>query len=123
MLANCGTSHRRCIVRQALEAVVVEHPLVYPGGKTKDPNSIVKLSFTAGLLASASAAIGLAPVHTIFPRQWKGTIDAETCCRRTYDRLSDTEVDVVHIAQRAAHPRWKGDPDKIDDNMLDAIGI
>lgn len=95
-----------------IDQVVIEHPVIYPGGRTRDPNSIVKLAINAGIHAGRFK--GRAAIRWVKPRDWKGTVDAEICIRRVLVRLAPEETLILERAGVCASKRH---------NVIDAIGL
>ena len=102
--------------------VVVEHPVIYPGGKAEVPdNDIVVLGVRAGELKGPFDYFGC---HTKYvkPRNWKGTLPkakkGQTYIieKRVLKMANDEEKKLIYstMSARAKHP---------DHNMIDAIGI
>lgn len=117
MLVACGLGDQPAPApREGFVEVIVEHPVIYPGGKTRNPNDIVKLAVGAGEWRRFKA--GGKPVRYVEPRAWKGTIDGDTCNKRTLERLKDDELQVYEDAVRTQRIA----PSKRH-NVLDAIGI
>ena len=86
---------------------VSEIPMIYPAVRSKgDPNDLIPLALNTGILAGA-----LAPTKIIFykPYEWKGTIDGDMMLRRIESKLRPAERLLL--------------PEKINHNVLDAIGV
>lgn len=117
MLIACGLGDRpEPAPPQGFDDVIVEHPVIYPNGKTRNPNDIVKLAVKAGEWRRYRK--GGAEVIYVEPRAWKGTVDPETINKRALERLRDDERQVFEDAVRTARiPKSK------QHNVLDAIGI
>jgi hypothetical protein len=66
---------------EQIVSVLVEMPRVYPGKKTKDPNSVMLTAAMCG----AFAAFGVAgrEARSVYPRDWKGGMDGDTFIRTT----------------------------------------
>lgn len=99
----------------ALDLVIVEHPVIYPNGKTANPNDIVKVAISAGEWMGRYDGMARERRYVV-PRDWKGTLDPDICNARTKARLDDGEKQVVEDALRDV-------PKKKQHNVLDAIGI
>lgn len=95
------------------EFAVIESPVIYPGGRTADPNSIVKLARNAGEWAGLCASVGLR-VEYVSPRDWKGTIDPDIVLKRVYEALNADEKAIVDAHKLPKSKRH---------NLIDAIGI
>ncbi|AKU93392.1 hypothetical protein AKJ09_00056 [Labilithrix luteola] len=117
-LQACGKGAPPPDILDGVTVAVIEHPVIYPGGKTKNPNDIVKLAVTAGTQAGILMAHGV-DVRYVTPREWKGTLDKDACCRRVWSRLTAEE--------RALAARWepeeRGEVKDSKTHTLDAIGI
>ena len=92
------------------KTVVIEIPRVYPAAQQKgDQNDLIPLAGVGGLVC------GMFPVADLvsyYPRDWKGTVDADAMIERIKKRLSATELNDVHLPiESLAHNVW------------DAIGI
>lgn len=120
MLIACGLGndpHPTPKAGDCFKLVVVEHPVIYPSGKTRNPNDIVKLAVNAGEWAGRYRATG-AEIRFVEPRAWKGTIDGDACNARVWARLDDGEKTVLDDAVRTQKI-----PGRKRHNVLDAIGI
>lgn len=117
MLIACGLGNEPKPLPDRFDTIAVEHPVIYPHGRTKNPNDIVKLAVNAGEWAGRFRA-RVSEVRYIEPRTWKGTIDGDLCNARVLERLDDTERMIVDDATRDQRI-----PAKKSHNMLDAIGI
>jgi hypothetical protein len=117
MLVACGLGGAPKPLPERFDLLIVEHPVVYPGGRTKDPNAIVKLAINAGMWMGRYESRA-SNTQFIFPRDWKGTIDGDLCNRRTWAKLDDGERQVLDDAVRTQKI-----PAKKRHNVLDAIGI
>lgn len=91
--------------------IVVEMPKVYPAAQQKgDQNDLMNL---VGVVASI-VNLGMSERRRLlYPRDWKGTIDADVMIRRVAARLTTTEAArvVLHSAKGLQHNVW------------DAVGI
>lgn len=117
-LVACGRSVPPAAWLEGVTDAVIERPRIYPHGRTRNPNDIVTLAVTVGELAGALRAYGIG-VRYVEPRQWKGTLDANTCCRRAWARLREDERAVAAKYE----PPPKGDVPGTKHNVLDAIGL
>lgn len=93
--------------------VVIEHPVIYPGGRSANPNDIVKVAISAGEWAGRYFPC---PVRYVKPRDWKGTIDADVCNKRVLAALSAEEGRVYARASEKVPARKRH-------NVIDAIGL
>jgi hypothetical protein len=91
------------------EILVLEHPRIYPQGRTKRPNDVVTLAYASGRL---TANVPLNKIRKVFPRDWKGTIDADLVTARILERLTSNE--------RALIPNLSAE---LIHNVIDAIGL
>lgn len=118
VLVACGTTAPPTELLAHVAEAILERPVIYPHGRTPNPNDIVKLAVAVGELAGVLAASGVRTRY-VEPRAWKGTIDGDTCCRRVWGRLGAEE--------RAIAERYRPAPSgKVRDavtHTLDAIGI
>lgn len=119
VLVACGKIAAPAAWLDGVIDAVLEKPVIYPHGRTPNPNDIVKLAVAVGELAGVLAASGVRTRY-VGPREWKGTLDGDTCCRRVWGRLRPEEQAVA--APFAPPPA----PAKVGggkDHVLDAIGI
>jgi hypothetical protein len=117
-LVACGKGAPPPEWLEGVVEAVLEHPVIYPGGRTANPNDIVKLAVSMGEMAGALEAHGVRTRY-VEPRAWKGTIDPAACCRRVWRRLDEAEAAVAE----AFKPEAEGDIKGGKDHVLDAIGI
>jgi len=117
-LVACGRDAPPPAWLEGVTDAVIEHPVIYPHGKTRNPNDIVKLAVTAGEQAGLLMANGIR-VRYIEPRVWKGTLDKSVCCRRAWSRLREDEAAVAEKWQ----PEEEGEVKDAKTHVLDAIGI
>lgn len=118
VLVACGRDAPPPEWLEGVTHAVIEFPVIYPHGKTANPNDIVKLAWTAGEQAGLLMAHGI-EVRTVEPRAWKGTLDKDVCCRRVWRRLQDHEAAVAAKWQ----PEDEGKVKDAKTHVLDAIGI
>jgi len=92
--------------------LVVEMPKIYPAARqVGDQNDLMNL---VGVVASISITVMHVGRRLIYPRDWKGTIDADEMIeRRIKPRLSETEH------RRVSLPTAKS----LQHNVWDAVGI
>lgn len=117
-LVACGWGAPPPVWLEGVTEAVIERPVIYPRGKTRNPNDIVKLAVSAGEQAGVLMAHGVS-VRYVEPRAWKGTIDKAPCCRRAWGRLGEEERYVAAEYE----PEATGDIRGGKDHVLDAIGI
>lgn len=118
-LVACGRGSPSSEQLQGVTEALLEHPVIYPRGGTRNPNDIVKLAVTTGEIAGILRANRI-DVRYVEPRAWKGTIDGDACCRRVWSRLSDVERQGPGAKWR---PEERGPVKGGKDHVLDAIGI
>ena len=115
ILIDCGLGDPRSQSFCNLARVLIERPRVYPGPREADPNDLITLAIMVGRYSEAFEAKGF-PVEHIFPRVWKGTVNADVLCNRVLDSLPQFERQlyeskVSKVAEGKRH------------NVIDAIGI
>ena len=118
VLVACGKTAPPSAWLEGIAEAVLERPVIYPHGRTPNPNDVVKLGVAVGEMAGALAASGVRTRY-IEPRAWKGSIDKDTCCRRVWGRLMAEERAVAE----AFKPPVSGTVGGGRDHVLDAIGI
>lgn len=118
VLVTCGKGSPPAPWLTDVTEAIIEHPVIYPHGRTPNPNDVVKLAVTVGELAGVLSAHGLS-VRYVEPRAWKGTLDKDTGCRRAWSRLQDHEQ---AVAAKFKPPASGKVPGSIE-HTLDAIGI
>lgn len=95
---------------------IIESPKIYPGGRTKNPNDVLKVARNAGEWAGKFLCEGI-PVEYVEPAQWKGgQTPKDIQHARDWAKLSCEEQEIVNAA-------GKGMPVSKRHNMLDAISI
>lgn len=94
-----------------INRVVIEIPKVYPATQQKgDQNDLIALAgFAYALATSVHSAT---EIVRYFPRDWKGTIDADTMTARIEKRLMPAETHYLEPCPKSLHH-----------NMIDAVGI
>lgn len=117
VLVSCGLGDDPKPLPDRLELLVVERPVIYPGGRTRNPNDQITLALSAGEWLGRFRARSR-EVQLIEPRAWKGTIDGDVCNARVFGRLDAGEQMVVDDAIRAQKV-----PARKRHNVLDAVGI
>lgn len=102
---------------------LVERPKSYPGKKSKqDPNALMQTDFRAGELTQLYRMCGYEVEEVCPPNAWKGTIGKPEAGeqyeieRRVLERLDEEELELLYQNSSAKSG-------KLDDNMIDAIGI
>lgn len=92
--------------------LIVEVPRIYPAAQQKgDQNDLIAVAGVAYACAGAFGWIPFENVQQVYPREWKGTIDADTTIARVKERLA--AGDAVPDAC----------PESLEHNVYDAIGI
>ena len=95
--------------RELAHTVIIEVPQVYPHSPV-NPNNLLTLSFTAGLLAGHFESSNLAKAS---PRQWKGQRPKDVDNRYTLDLLDAKERSIVNTSTSRGQLH----------NVIDAVGI
>lgn len=118
LLLGCGLGSPekfRWYVASALSKVVIEKPVIYPGGRTKNPNDVLSVAVNAGEWGGRYLQQGTT-VEYVTPAGWKGQTPKDVSHARIYGKLTDEEKAVLDTAGGglAASKRH---------NMLDAVGI
>ncbi|NPD29210.1 hypothetical protein [Corallococcus exiguus] len=92
--------------------LVIELPRVYAAAHQRgDQNDLIQL---AGVVGTLGAALSLVTERrSVFPRDWKGTLDADAFIERIKQRLESAEH--LRVELPAAHD--------LHHNVWDAIGI
>lgn len=91
-------------------AVIIEHPVIYPKATNKDLNDLIDVVAVGA--AVASWVPGIIVPETVFPSQWKGTVQKQVMLRRIKAALSPREMAVVQETNKSD-----------TEDILDAIGI
>lgn len=93
--------------------VAVEVPRVYPAARQKgDQNDLITVAGVAFAVAALHHK-GFAPAVTYYPREWKGTVDADgVMVPRIKNRLTVEEKKVLEPCAKS-----------VEHNVWDAIGI
>lgn len=102
------------------DAVIIERPKVYPQRRQKgDPNDLIDIAFTGGSIAAhVKHACGFANIHTVTPRDWKGTVPKEISHSRITKSLLASEQDYEIYSKYTT-----GIPKSLQHNVMDAIGM
>lgn len=94
--------------------VVIEHPVIYPGGRTKNPNDVLKVAINAGEWGGRFRHVA----RYVKPQQWKGNVPKAVHQPRIWAKLTNTERKVFDdCLDTAKVPKSKRH------NVIDAIGI
>lgn len=116
-------------IPQQVTRVVIERPVIYPGGRTKNPNDVLLVAVAAGEWGGLARARGI-PYEYVEPARWKGQVDKDIQHARDWACMLDVEREVAIGAGRLIAPKAKAlsFPCKLTTsdkrhNMLDAIGI
>ena len=102
------------------DLILIEIPMVYPGGPKVDPNDLVKLSLTAGRQVERllGAMVRRPPALAVYPRTWKGTLDKLVMVRRIQAMVGPSNnADVEAFLAAARVPAGKRH------NVWDAVGL
>lgn len=89
------------------DTVVIERPVIYPRGRTRNPNVIVELALKAGALFGVAYSRG-AEVRYVLPREWGGGVPKK--------------IKHARIAERVAQLGWVL-PERTSEHARDALGI
>ena len=128
-LVACGLGDPRLSEKHRiaeLERVVIERPMVYPRGQTKNPNDVVALALGAGEWGGLYRQ--WTDVEYVFPFQWKGSVPKAVHHARVLAKLSAEEralADEAIARGRSGVNSSLGKaiaPSKRH-NVLDAIGL
>lgn len=95
-------------------AVVIERPVIYPRSAV-DPNDIVRLAYSAGIIARGHGS----QIESVEPRQWKGTSDGAVFIeriKRAIERRLPSERCIVSDAIALLRPGLR-------EHVYDAIGL
>jgi hypothetical protein len=93
--------------------VVCEVPKIYPARFQRgNQNDLVTLAGFAYAVTGMISEKFQCRIDQVFPRDWKGTIDADVCTARIEARLSDEEKKKIEKC-----------PKSLRHNVIDAIGI
>lgn len=103
---------RFAIGTPSLWRLVVEVPRIYPAARQKgDQNDLIAVAGVAYACAGAFGFIPFENVQQVYPRDWKGTIDADTTIARVKERLGAGDA----VPDEC--------PKSLEHNVYDAIGI
>ncbi len=113
-LCACGYAPT-ILPRDSLRALpcVIEQPIVYPHG-TKNPPTIAKLAFSAGITAGK-----FAHAYAVEPRQWKGTTDGAAFL----ERIKRAILKRSEAERRTVHDALAKLPKAQHEHVIDAIGL
>lgn len=93
---------------EALPMVAIEIPQVYPVRKWKgDPNDLIQVAYIAGAIAGLLRRYTI-DIKTLKPHEWKGNTPKKIDNKRTFERLTPSEQEIVKTASN---------------HVLDAVGI
>lgn len=100
-----------------VDRVIVERPMIYPGGRQKArPADVIKLATRAGEAGGMYARIwGIEPEY-VEPHAWKGSVDKNIHHARVWAKLTPDEQAIVSAAARGVAVGKRH-------NILDAVGI
>lgn len=129
-LVTCGLGDPRTssahVVRDITD-VIIEHPVIYPGGRTKNPNDVLKVAVNAGEWAGTYRQRCL--VHYVTPQTWKGNVPKKVHQGRVWSKLSSAERAEAAAVCKRMSPKWSPAliataPDAaLWRNVLDAVGL
>lgn len=109
-LAVSAWVHQRVGLHRSVTDMAVEVPKVYQASQQKgDQNDLIPLGLVVGCVIGLIRPV---KVTQYFPRDWKGTIDADSCTARIIKRLSREEL-----------LRCEECPASLAHNLFDAVGI
>lgn len=114
VLVSCGvTKPGKELALDFVDRAIVEIPQIYPRSDV-DPNDLVKLAYSAGLLVGTLASG--ATTRLVRPREWKRQTPKPIHNRRVLGRLGAEERGVYEDAAR-------GIAAGLRNNAIDAIGL
>lgn len=119
-LVACGLGDPRLSDKHRaadITRVVIERPMIYPRGQTKNPNDVVALAVNAGEWGGLYRQ--WAAVEYVLPFQWKGSVPKSIHHERVLAKLSDAERVVVDQTLTRGRSIARGKRH----NVLDAIGL
>jgi hypothetical protein len=96
--------------------VCIERPMIYPHGKSENPNDLITLAVNAGEHGGRLRHAGCRAARYIRPFEWKGNTPKHISHQRIWAKLNDAERSLVDVAGKGMAPGKRH-------NMLDAIGI
>lgn len=102
-------------IGSALSLLVIEVPRVYPGGKTRNPQALIKLALKAGINIGLAAGMGIAS-EQVEPAAWKGQTKKPIQNKRDMARLDSAERKIWAKATKGLAASKKH-------NVTDAVGI
>ena len=128
-LVKCGYGKHHQFLEQPIwphckgAVFLVERPKAYPGKRSKvDPNALMQTDFRAGELNQLYRMHGFELEVVSPPNEWKGSIgkpegdEQYEIEARVLARLDAEELALLYQSSSARS-------DKLDDNMIDAVGI
>jgi hypothetical protein len=127
-LVACGLgdprSHEKHRVSD-IDTVVIEHPLIYAGGRTKNPNSVLKtLAVSVGRwIGTYEQRAPTAVIETVLPVQWKGSVPKDIHHAREWAALGAVEQAVVTSAFVNRPSRADNVRPSLRHNVLDAVAL
>lgn len=117
-LRKAGLGAPALIKNAPLEKVVVERPMIYPGGRQKArPRDVITLALKAGEVAGAWRSATGCDITYHEPDEWKGgAISKDMHQPRIWAALRDEEQEILSQA-------CKGKAAGKRHNIIDAVGI
>jgi hypothetical protein len=128
-LIACGLGDPRLSDRHRIAditRVVIERPMIYPRGQTKNPNDVLSVAVNAGEWGGLYRQ--WATIEYVLPFQWKGSVPKAIHHERVLAKLSDAERAVVDQAMArgrsdASQAQAKRVARGKRHNVLDAVGL
>lgn len=105
---------RAVVPLPAVCTIAIEVPRIYPAGQHKgDQNDLIDVAMVSSACAAALfCLLPSADLRAFYPRDWKGTIDADVMTKRIESRLTAAErLRFTHVSST------------LDHNTIDAVGI
>lgn len=125
-LTACGLGDPRSSEHHRIRditRVVIEKPMIYPGGRTKDPNAVVTLAVKAGEWGGLYRQ--WVTVEYVLPWQWKGQVPKDIHHERVLAKLTDEEHAIVNAMRTDVRGNARAAavaPSKRH-NVIDAVGL
>lgn len=117
LLVACGLGDPRTStahVMRDITDVIIEHPVIYSGGRTRNPNDVLKVAVNAGEWAGTYRQKAL--VRYVTPQAWKGSVPKDVHQPRILAKLAPKEAEVLEASlRRVAKSKHN--------NVVDAVGL